>query len=305
MTQSMTGFFAGDTVWNLISGKKIKIYMEIKSLNSRFFELSTKLPSALNSLELPLANLFKKRLFRGKIFFFVKILADEDNLEKPTLNVNLLEKYLKIEEKIKQTINQGTKLSSLAEWINLPKLLSFEIEALTQDDLSSFMELSEKWLEKLLQDRLREGMNTEEDLKNSIQKIHTFLSKISVENEKIQEEIKLKIEASRQTMNQMKESQEEHSLLLEQKKFGELEFALNKNDINEEVVRTKMHLETILSFFSSNSPEFGKKLEFTLQELVREINTISSKNNNFTINSNCVDIKVELEKMREQSQNVA
>lgn len=306
MIQSMTGYFSGEFSWNLSSQKQVKLFVEIKTLNSRFFEVSSKLPSALSVVEQEITNIFRRKLVRGKVFFHVKVLSSDDSLEQPCLNEQLLENYAKMAKIVKKHVDNSAN-ASITDWLLLPKLIYFESEILKQEDLESLLKNIETWVDGLIKEREKEGQGTLTDLQKAKTKIISELDKLILVNTNALAKIKEDLEIFRKKLINLREQmtpENEHLLQLEQKKYADLEFSLDKSNINEEIVRAKMHLTKIEHFFQKDNLEIGKKLEFTLQELVREVNTISSKSNNFEINSACVEIKFELEKMREQSQNI-
>jgi len=302
MVQSMTGYCNRESVWQLQSGEKYRLNVEVKSLNSRFFELNIKLPSALFSLENQLIALFKQKLVRGKVFLTVKILDENANFEEVSLNKNLINSYLKISKDLADLTSAKSDLKTF-EWLSLPRVVSFETSRLAPADLESFLGLASNWASDLLSDRVSEGSFIVSDLENSLAKIQGLQKVVFAANKKILEQIRSELDEQKKIWGNSK-GNPDHEVAHEHKKVAELEFSLERSDIHEEISRSEMHVESVKKLFASPGYEVGKKLEFTLQELLRETNTITSKSSNFEINSSCVDIKFELEKLREQSQNI-
>ena len=298
----MTGFFSQEVVWQLSSGKKLSLVIEVKSLNNRFFELSCKLPSFLSGLENQIASIFKQVLIRGKIFFTIKVASDEALVEQVKINEAVAKSYVAAFEQFEKIMGKDLDPNAV-QWFLLPRFFNSDSDLLLPVDVEHFLQnFCKIWASKLQQDRIREGASITEDLDRAVTKIESFEKKILEVNSELLQKVKTALEEHKAKLDLSKE--DEHLHKLEQKKYAELEALLDKTNINEEITRSEMHLKNIKNLFRSSEYEVGKKLEFTLQELLRETNTISSKMADYQINSSCVEIKFELEKLREQSQNI-
>jgi uncharacterized protein (TIGR00255 family) len=291
---SMTGFGSKTVALPLEKDQKISLSIEIKSINSRFFEAACKLPNFLGHMEVKIAGMLKEKLIRGRIYLTVR-LEEEGVLEKIVPSFRLVEEYLQAINKIKKDFKIQGELS-VTDVIRLPGVFVSEKGQLkTEIELSIFKHI-EKVADVLLKSREVEGKSLQVDLDKSfsicsdkIEKIKA-LFKIFMQHQK--DEIK-RISASYQ------KGDEQAKL-----KLDELYSTLNKIDIHEEITRFDSHLKSIKKVLKDSGIEKGKRLDFILQELMRESNTILAKCSNFEISSAAVDIKVELEKAREQAQNV-
>lgn len=308
MIQSMTGFFNQEVVWKLESGAAVLLTLEVKSLNSRFFELTTKLSSVLMSQENLLTAVFRQELVRGKVFLSIRAQSDDMSLEQVKLNKPLALSYQaalkELDSVIEQDLkNSGEKLYLKAfEWLSLPKIVSFDNNQISGHDWDKFVEICRVAAKALLQDRLREGALIKEEILKSLLKIEGLQKLVFEAAGEINDDFKLKLEEQKKSLE--KSRTDEHSFSFEHKKFVDLEYAVDKSDVTEEMTRSSMHVQSIKKMLDSDDVGVGKKMEFTLQELLRETNTITSKLSDYRVNSGCVEIKVEVEKIREQSQNI-
>lgn len=301
MIQSMTGFFNQDIPWKLECGKTILLSFEGKSLNSRFFELSTKLPPLISGQENVLLGLFKQSLVRGKVFISIRAQSEDISLEQVKFSRPLVKSYLEIMKELEALTGQKMELRA-AEWLMLPKVVSFDNSVVSAKDWEVFFEIARNWILQLKNDRLREGALIKYDLEKILKNILDLQAIVVSVSSEINAAYRSKLEDHKKLLEQIKE--DEHHYSFEHKRFVDLEYQVDKSDVNEEIMRAGMHIDSIKAMFSSNDMEIGKKLEFTLQELLRETNTVGSKINDYKVNSACVEIKVEVEKLREQSQNI-
>ncbi len=301
--QSMTGFATSKATITLAQGREMMLDLEIKSVNSRFFELTSKLPSIFSSLEQLVYVLARKKLGRGKVFLNIKPVGQDVGAEQVRLNEPLLQTYLTIMKRIeKEHKVDVSSQQNLIDFLSLPKLVSFDVEEITDDAKSAFILAVEKLVDLLAFDRKREGGATAKDMLSCANRIDEYLKKVKDRSVQIIDESKAALAEHLKKLEQVKDNQ----LVLdqEQMRYAELARAVDKNDINEETMRASMHLQSIIKMLSSDDFEIGRKLDFTLQELLREVNTTTSKISDFLINNACIEIKVEIEKIKEQSQNI-
>ncbi len=289
MIRSMTGF--GNAVAEY--GNKT-LTVEIKSVNSKFFDLSLRLPSAYKEKDLELRSELAKELERGKVD--VSIIIDSPNAEKKTsINTSLVKAYY---EELK-TISQDLKLNTsdyLALILKMPEVLSTEKMTGDEEEWKQLRSTITKALEAFQGFRKKEGESIEKDMKERIKQIETRLKEIE------------KIEPTRITAFRKKLSGSLEEFIqannIDRNRFEqELIFYIEKIDISEEKVRLRTHCEYFLSTVKEASSN-GKKLAFITQEIGREINTIGSKANDASIQKLVVEMKDELEKVKEQILNV-
>ncbi|MCC6837458.1 MAG: YicC family protein [Bacteroidia bacterium] len=293
---SMTGFASKTFVLTAPSGERSSISMNLKSLNSRFFEASVKLPVALSHLETTLIKQFKEKLRRGHVYF-TAYLSNPNIFEGSiTPAMTIIDSYMKSMDQIKTKygMQDAIKLDNL---LRLPNVFSKEEQIL--DDASSTQILSAvtELIEKVIQDRAVEGNSLAQDIDNRIMIIKKEMVLISERAHVFVEECKKKVHATLQEIGA------DENLIANAQKSG-LYSMLDKIDIHEEITRLNSHLENLITILSKDEAEKGKRLDFTLQELGREINTITAKCSDSTISSHAINVKVEVEKIREQIQNI-
>ena len=279
----MTGFGREE---KLISDKNIVI--EIRTLNSKGLDINLKLHNSLSFIELYLRKSIKEKIIKGKVNIIIDI---EDNNEDNIIpfNKSKIKSYLK-ELRKDFKIDESQFISDLLTGSTLVNLnIPFK-----QSDQKKIKVLLDKAIQKQLKYRRIEGKAISDDLKKSISKLNSYISKvISFESKRIVNK-KKKIKSYFDELNEKYDKSR-----LEQ----ELIYYLEKWDINEEIIRLKHHLK----FFSTemkNNEIIGKKLSFISQEIGREVNTIGSKANNFEIQSIVVNMKEELEKIKENVLNI-
>lgn len=296
MFLSMTGFASKTSSIKLPKSDKISLYIEIKSINSRFFEASCKLPSALSALEIPIINKLKTKLLRGRIFVFIKISEEEGAMSKVVPSTKLLQDYLNAFEEIKKTFKLEGKLT-VTDVLNIPNIFSFQPIEFDSKTEKIILENVDEIIEKLIKSRNVEGLELKKDLEK---RFDICTKKIAAVKKRFNAFVKEKrdVLASVQVLYQQTSSEESKL------KLDEIYSLLNKIDVHEEITRFESHLKNAKKIIKDADIEKGKRLDFVLQELLRESNTILAKCSDFEISTLAVDIKVELEKVREQVQNL-
>ena len=284
MIQSMTGY--GKSVIQLPS-KKISI--EIKSLNSKNLDLNARMPSMYREKELEIRKLIASKLVRGKIDFslFVEITGEATSSH---INKTVVKAYM---NQLKEVV-EGDDTELLKMAIRLPDAVTTEREEIDEDEWQKIATEIDSSLEKIHEYRLDEGKHLEKDFLVRIENIKTLL-------EQVIEMDPERIEAVRDRLNrgiaEIKEKVDENRF--EQ----ELVYYIEKFDITEEKVRLTNHLDYFKKALNSDDSN-GKKLGFITQEIGREINTIGSKSNYAPMQKLVVQMKDELEKIKEQLLNV-
>lgn len=284
MIQSMTGF--GKSVKQL-PNKKITV--EIKSLNSKSLDLNARLPSAYREKELQIRNMLANSLERGKVDFnlFIELSGEETSSQ---VNVPVVEEYIK---QLSLIVN-GDRTELLKMAIRMPDALKTEREEIDEEEFEQITTAIEEALKEINVYRSDEGEILKNDFKMRIQSIADLLQKvIAMDPERIQG-VK---ERLRKAVSDLKEQVDENRF--EQ----ELIYYLEKYDITEEKVRLENHLNYFSEALNSSDSN-GKKLGFITQEIGREINTIGSKSNYAAMQQLVVQMKDELEKIKEQLLNV-
>jgi len=292
MILSMTGFGKSEGTF-----KKKKYNIELKSLNSRFSEFSLKYPKHLTSKDNEIKEIIKNRVARGKVYFLLTI--ENGNPEQNDLSVDkgALKEYLRLLKSMKKEIGSKEQIK-LEHILHFSEILTAEAAGEVTDEEFKFIRgLTEKALDDLNQMRKKEGDFIKDDIMKRIRLIGD-------ENKQIKNKSKSRVPGER-----VKLREKVDSLIIDKSKIDEnrleLELILlsEKIDITEECTRLDSHLKYFTSCVESEE-NAGRRLNFLLQEMNREINTMASKSLDAEISQRVSVLKEELEKIREQIQNV-
>lgn len=285
MIQSMTGY--GKAVAEC-SDKKITV--EIRSLNSKSLDLNTRLPYLYKEKELEIRKLLSEKLQRGKIDFSINTEATAIN-KAQQINPDIIKAYI---NEFKQIVPDASDAELLAIVMRLPDVMVFTCKEIDETEWAQALELILKAIENLIQFRMDEGKVLEQEF---IQRTNSILSLLK----QVEPFEKERIESLKERFTK---NLEDLTSEYDQNRFEqELIYYLEKLDITEEKVRLKNHCEYFLQ--TLNEEEFsGKKLGFITQEIGREINTLGSKSNHSGMQKIVVQMKDELEKMKEQVLNI-
>ncbi|TPV34756.1 YicC family protein [Paucihalobacter ruber] len=284
MLQSMTGY--GKTVLQL-PNKKISI--EIKSLNSKSLDLNTRIPSLYREKELDIRKRIANQLERGKVDFSLYMeLTGEETATR--INQAVVKAYIK---QLRE-VAIGTEAELLTIAMRLPDVVTTEREDIDEDEWHDIQAGIEQALQYIIQYRNDEGMVLLKDFENRINTIADILEQVMAMDPDRMAAVRQRLEKA---VADLKEKVDENRF--EQ----ELIYYLEKYDITEEKVRLDNHLKYFLKALVSDDSN-GKKLGFIAQEIGREINTIGSKSNHAPMQKLVVQMKDELEKIKEQLLNV-
>ncbi len=286
MLQSMTGFGKSN---GLYQSKKVSI--EIRSLNSKGLDLNLRIPSAYRELESELRKLLGEQLDRGKIDFgiYIESQADQSN---GLINTELATLYYQELKKLNESWSEAP-VDYLSLVLRLPEVLNQQAPEVSDEEKKFIMDLALSACEKLTQFRAQEGEALHTDFTEKIESIRNGIEEIRVfEPERIQV-IRERISKALTDLSDVRIDENR----LEQ----EMIFYLEKLDVSEEKMRLTNHLDYFLN--TMVIPRNGKKLGFICQEMGREINTLGSKCNHAEIQKRVVDMKDNLEKMKEQILN--
>lgn len=265
------------------------ITIEIKSLNSKGLDLNTRVPSAYREKELEIRDLLAKSLQRGKVDFslYIEVTGEEVTTQ---LNEGVVKQYIK---QLANVVN-GDPVELLKMAVRMPDALKTEREEIDEKEYKAILKGIDKALEAINEYRTDEGLVLENDFLERSKTISKLLEEvIALDPERI-DGVK---ERLRKAVADLKEKVDENRF--EQ----ELIYYLEKYDITEEKVRLKNHLDYFEESLKSHDSN-GKKLGFITQEIGREINTIGSKANYAPMQQVVVQMKDELEKIKEQALNV-
>ena len=293
---SMTGFASKTFVLTTPSGERSSISINLKSLNSRFFEASVKLPLGLSHLETTLIKQFKQTLRRGHIYF-TAYLSNPNVFEgsiAPAMTI--INSYIHAMDQIKRQYNLTDEIK-LDNILRLPNIFSKDEQQLDPQSTEQILNAVTELINGVIEDRGIEGDKLIIDIHNRIAIIQQEMVTITQRAHAFVEEWKKKVHATLQEIGA------DDNLIANAQKSG-LYSMLDKIDIHEEITRLTSHLDQLITNINSQEPEKGKRLDFTLQELGREINTIAAKCSDSTISTHAINVKVEIEKIREQIQNI-
>ncbi len=284
MLQSMTGY--GSTSLQI---DELEIYVEIKTLNSRYLDSKISIPSTLSSQELIFNNLLKENLKRGKVDLRIKLIGSSN--DSISFNKSIIKNYI---DDLKE-ISDFDDSHILKSVLSLPNSISKGEFSFSEFQIKKIIDCLNSVIEHVIEFRKNEGKNTLKDLRQNLNIISEYskaIEKIShLHKKNIKEELEIKSQNLEVNFDNGR---------FEQEVF----YYLEKIDINEELVRLKSHMDFFIEILDNDIIEKGKKLGFICQEIGREINTIGSKSSNSKIQNSVVEMKSSLEKIREQTLNI-
>lgn len=290
MIKSMTGYGRGKMEFD---GRDYTV--EIKTVNHRYHDVSIKMPRYLLSLEDPLRQIISKSISRGKIDVFVSLNNLSDIGKNIQVDINLAGKYISEMKKLaeKYQLKEDITVTSLMKF---PDMLVMNNEI---DENLYFKEIkacTEMALNSLKQAREKEGANLKEDILKRLSVIANNTDSMEKNSQGLVEEYRKKLQARLEEIGATK-SIDENRLATEMVLFAD------KSSICEEITRLRSHIDTFKGILE-NDGAIGKKLDFLVQEMNREVNTIAAKANCIAITGLVIDTKNEIENIREQVQNI-
>ncbi|MFI3206461.1 MAG: YicC/YloC family endoribonuclease [Clostridia bacterium] len=291
MLKSMTGFGRSEAV---IDGRHIIV--EVKSVNHKFFEYSLKITRGFNFLEDKLKSYVQSRVSRGKVDMYVHIENLEDSEVEIMVNHNFAKGYIKAYEEIKEKYNLKSEIS--LELLTKNNEI-FSVHKKQEDEeavLKSVMKVLEPAVDLFIEMRETEGQRLYDDILSRADNIISLVEKVEKRSPDTVSEYRQKLEAKMREIVEDKNIDEQRILL-------EAAIFADKVAVAEETVRLRSHIEQLKSFAKSNA-SIGRKMDFLVQEINREANTIGSKAMDPQIAYVVVDLKSEVEKIREQIQNI-
>ncbi|MCI8356231.1 MAG: YicC family protein [Lachnospiraceae bacterium] len=291
MIKSMTGFGRYE-----VEEENRKITVEMKSVNHRYLDMSIKMPKRLNFFESAIRNEMKNYIQRGKVDVFITY---EDFTEANVCikyNRDLAAEYMKYLKDMSEefSLDNDVRVSSLARF---PEVFAMEEQTIDEEKLWQVLKLAVDGAARNFVDaRSREGENLHQDL---LEKLGSMLVQVDFIEERSPQLI---TEYKQRLLEKVKELLEDpkvddNRLLMEVTIFAD------RVCVDEELVRLRSHIETMQSTLHAGGA-IGRKLDFIAQEMNREANTILSKANDLTISNHAIELKTEIEKIREQIQNI-
>jgi uncharacterized protein (TIGR00255 family) len=291
MIRSMTGYGRGGEVISLG-----RLSVEARSTNHRYLDISLKLPKKLSPFEARIKDVVKSRFSRGRVDISLAMDSEEKNQFTLEPNIDVAQMYVQALQSLKAKLDiQGEvtlDLVARAKDIITPKEVEGDIDTCWEEVSKVLLSC----LQALEEMREREGRSLVIDLKQMLKRITSHIKEVKVRSRSVLEAYRKRL-ANR--VAEMTGGMEVDRWRLHQ----EIAYFADRSDINEELVRIDSHLKQFGEMLKSDEP-IGRKMEFLLQEIHREVNTISAKANDVVISQRVVEIKGELEKMREQIQNI-
>lgn len=285
MIQSMTGF--GKATLQLPTKK---ITVEVKSLNSKGLDLNVRMPSLYREMELGLRNQIALKLERGKVDFsiFIESTAEQTSTK---VNVPIVKGYM---EQLKAVYAEADEVELMKMAIRMPDTMKIEREEIDEKDWAQIEMVIEEALQNILNFRKDEGQSLEKEFQLRIANIRQYMNEaLALDHERVQT-----------IKDRLHNAITELKVAVDENRFEqELIYYLEKLDITEEKVRLTNHLDYFLETIKGTEAN-GRKLGFITQEMGREINTMGSKSNHAQMQKLVVQMKDELEKIKEQLLNV-
>ena len=291
MIRSMTGY--GKQSLNV---EKREYQIEIKSVNHRYLDINIKLPKSISYLEDAIKKEISEKIKRGKIDVFVTFENNSQEGKNITINKELAKLYI---EQLKE-LAQEEKISSNIEVIEIakfPDILTIKVDEEDEKIKQEIMQTTQEATSKIIEMKNIEGEKIAQDLLQRISNIENKIMEISEKSTGLIQEYVVKLE--KRIKEILKTEDIDKSRLAQ-----EVVIYADKCSIEEEVTRLKSHIYQFRNLIANNNETIGKKIDFLIQEMNRETNTIGSKANNLEITNGVIDIKTELEDIREQIQNI-
>lgn len=291
MIKSMTGFGRQE----MAEGNR-KFTIEIKSVNHRYLDVAIKMPKKLNFFEASIRSILKEYIQRGKVDIFITYEDFSQNNVCLKYNKDIAKEYYDYLKQMMQDfeLEEDIRVSSLSRY---PEVFSMEEQTIDEEELWKLLEKTLRGAAKnFVESRVREGQNLREDLLSKLDDMTLHTQYIEECSPQIILEYKARL-------------QEKVSELLgdvkvdESRLLTEVTIFADKVCIDEEIVRLKSHIEATKQALLSGE-SIGRKLDFIAQEMNREANTVLSKTNNLEISARGIELKTEIEKIREQIQNI-
>lgn len=291
MIRSMTGY-GKETL--CIEEREYQV--EIKSVNHRYLDINIKIPRTLSYLEEEIKKEIAKKIKRGKIDVYITYENNSQEGKNIKINKELAKIYI---EQLKE-LAQEEKISSNMEAIDIakfPDILTIKTDEEDEKIRDEIIQTTINATEKIVEMKSVEGEKILQDLLRRIEKIENEIEKISKKSTGLIEEYVVKLE---KRIKEILKTEEIDKTRLAQ----EVVIYADKCSIEEEVTRLKSHIYQFKNLINDNNETKGKKLDFIIQEMNRETNTIGSKANSLEITNGVIEIKTELEDIREQIQNI-
>jgi uncharacterized protein (TIGR00255 family) len=292
LIRSMTGFGRGENTDSLRS-----FTVEIKSVNHRYNDIIVKMPKHLNYLEESIKKLIRNKVTRGRVEIYISLEYISQSDIEVKVDIPLAKSYKKAIDVLCNELHIENNIN-IELLTRFPDVLKTQKREEDEDEIWACLKLAiEDSLNRLISMRIEEGKELANDIILKAKSIESMVKQIEERSPEVVLEYKTKLS------NRIKELLEEKYEIDENKLANEVAYFADKCSINEEIVRLYSHINQMVKSLEADVP-VGRKLDFLVQEMNREVNTIGSKVGDIDITNKVVDIKSELEKIREQIQNI-
>jgi uncharacterized protein (TIGR00255 family) len=292
MVKSMTSFGRSQSE----EGNAHLFSIEMKSVNNRYLDINVRLPKFIFALEEEIRNIIKKRLNRGKVDVFINYKNYGENNAMPILNMALAKKYYNCLKELSDTleITDDITVSKISEF---PEVITLEVEEENLGDiLGELRPLLNSALDSMVDMRVNEGEKLKEDILLKLKDIENNVNNVEAFSDEIPKQYKLRLEERLKELTK--------GIILDEERLAmEVAILADKAAVDEEITRLHSHLDQMRKTLDLNEP-IGRKLDFIVQEMNRETNTIGSKSNDMHMTNIVINIKNLIEKIREQVQNI-
>ena len=284
MILSMTGFGRAETVY-----EGTKITVDIKSLNSKNFDLNVKTPLRYKEKEFEIRKLLNDKILRGKVDCYINCESLEVSNDVK-INEDIVKNYM---DQLRAVASDAPEFEYLKMAVRMPDVLSTKNSELDENEWKSLLAVVQDSVSKFIEFRQTEGNNLAEEIEKIVQNIENNLNQVSQYEEERIQPIKDRYQSALKNFENIDET----------RYYQEMVYFVEKLDISEEKVRLSQHIKYYLEVMR-NEDFNGKKLGFIAQEIGREINALGSKANHSEIQKLVVEMKDDLEKIKEQTLNV-
>lgn len=291
MIRSMTGYGKASLS---VEGREYQV--EIKSVNHRYLDINIKMPRTLGYLEETIKKQISEKIKRGKIDVFITFENNSQEGKDIKINKELAKIYINQLKELAQEENISSNIEVI-DIAKFPDILTIKIEQEDEKIKNEILQVTKDATDKIIEMKNIEGQKIAQDLLSRIGKIENKIEEISKKSTGLIEEYVVKLE---KRIKEILKTEEIDKSRLAQ----EVVIYADKCSVEEEITRLKSHIYQFKNLIADNNGTIGKKLDFIIQEMNRETNTIGSKANNLEITNGVIDIKTELEDIREQTQNI-
>lgn len=291
MIKSMTGFGRSEVV----SGDR-KIVVEMKAVNHRFCDINVKMPKKLSFFETTIRTYLKKYIERGKVDVFITYEDDTENNVVIKYNKEVAAEYVKYFKQMEEDFDIENNLST-SKLGSMPDVFSLEEQTIDEEELWSLLSDGlDEAADRFVKSRITEGENLKMDLLDKLSHMKETVDYIETRSPELVSEY-------RQKLNDKLAEILENVAVDENRIATEVVLYADKICVDEETVRLKSHIDSTINVLEAGG-SVGRKLDFIAQEMNREANTILSKANSLDISNKAIELKTDIEKVREQIQNL-